>query len=333
MKFKLFLHVLIFYIFCPNITFGQNVVEENKILKADTINTINSNDTIVEVQDSIASEKIINKKKIKRAVLLSTGVPGLGQAFNRQIYKTPIYPGTIALSVVTGLRYRSRFNKFTDSINLTMPLSIEADSIRSRLRTKQNNARIISNSAFAMAGFMYIANIFDAFASAKIKAQSKNKGYSPLLSAYRSAALPGLGQIANKQYWKVPVFWALLAGSGVFATHYYNRKQCFTEHYLNRVRYNFEDEALIEKCFANENQDFLSSNLDLLDKRGDFKRKYEISILVMAGVYLLNVADALIYSHLNNFNIDDSLSFSVQPVYIPVASGNNYLGFNLKLTL
>jgi len=268
---------------------------------------------------------------IKRATLASTILPGLGQAFNKQIYKTPIYPGAMVFSISTGFGYRSIFNNYSDSLTLASNISIDGDSIRNRLRIKQNNARIVSNNAFAMAGFMYAANILDAFVSAQIKERSKNATYSPLLAAYRSAALPGLGQITNKQYWKVSVFWLLLSGTGVAAVYTNNKKRCYTNIYLNRVRYNYENTELINRCLSNPSR--ADDEAYLLQLRAFYKRYFEISLIGMGIAYALNIADALVYSHLNNFDMDDSLSISIQPVFIPVSASDNYFGINLKLSL
>jgi len=328
MKLKVLFSVCFFIL---SLVFCMAQTEEQNILESDTSLIISNDSTVVEVQDSTKKRPPVDKKKIKRAALASTILPGLGQTFNKQIYKTPIYPGAMVFSISTGLGYRSIFNKYTDSLGLAATILVGGDSIRSGLRHKQNNARKISNSAFAVAGFMYAANILDAYVSAQIKERSKNMSYSPMLAAYRSAALPGLGQITNKQYWKVPIFWLLLSGTGVAAVYTNNKKQCFTNIYLNRVRYNYEDMDLINRCLPNQNNNY--SDAALLELKDYYKRYFEISIIAMGLAYVFNIADALVYSHLNNFDIDDSLSISVQPTLVPTVNGNNYLGINIKLNL
>lgn len=324
----------VFYAFNSNFVFAQNSNIRIDTLKSDTTKLTISDTTLVEVQDSTTNKRPpVDKKKIRRAALASTVLPGLGQAFNKQIYKTPIYPGAMVFSISTGLAYRSRYNNYADSLDLASTITIGGDSIRNGLRIKQNNTRLISNSAFAMACFMYAANVLDAYVSAQIKQRSKNATYSPLLAAYRSAALPGLGQITNKQYWKVPVFWLLLSGTGVAAAYTNNKKRCFTNLYLNRVRYNYEDTELIDRCLANPSLIDRYDNDALLQLRAFYKRYFEISLIAMGVAYVLNIADALVYSHLNNFDMDDSLSISVQPVFMPSIAGDNYFGINLNLKL
>src|SRR5690606_6454807 len=42
----------------------------------------------------------------------------------------------------------------------------------------------------------------------------QEKNHSPKIATILSAALPGLGQVYNKSYWKVPVIYAGFAGLG-----------------------------------------------------------------------------------------------------------------------
>src|SRR6202008_2552166 len=48
------------------------------------------------------------------------------------------------------------------------------------------------------------------------------KKHSPKKAAIRSAILPGLGQVYNKKYWKVPIVWTAIAIP--IGTFIYNKK-------------------------------------------------------------------------------------------------------------
>ncbi|MES1225367.1 MAG: DUF5683 domain-containing protein, partial [Bacteroidota bacterium] len=46
-----------------------------------------------------------------------------------------------------------------------------------------------------------------------------NKKYNPNIALYRSAILPGWGQVTNKKYWKVPIIYAALGITTVVFFH------------------------------------------------------------------------------------------------------------------
>lgn len=306
------------------------------ILSAQQMDSLSiANDSLT--LSTIDTTVVINKEdtlkfKPKRAALLSTIVPGLGQAFNKQLYKTPIYSGGMVLSFATHLRYRNLFNQYSEELDkLTITLIPEEDSIRNLIRLDQNQSRRVANTALLMSGFFYLANIVDAYASAGIKNQSIERQHSPLLAAYRSAALPGLGQIYNKQYWKVPLVWAALAGTGAFVGYTYTRRKCYGDIYLNKVRYNYRDEALIERCLPNSTN--ADNEAELLRLRDFHKKNLERSILAMGAVYILNIADAMVYGHLRNFDIDDNLDLSVRPVFHYQINDVSFAGIGIVLKL
>ena len=121
---------------------------------------------------------------------------------------------------------------------------------------------------------------------------------SPARAAFYSAVLPGLGHIHLKQYWKVPVIYAGLGAGTYFYINNHNDYKRYREAYKRRLA-GFQDD------------EFYGSVTDkgLEEAQKTLKRNKELSLLVTAGVYVLNIVWANVDAHLLQFNVDENLTF------------------------
>ena len=132
---------------------------------------------------------------------------------------------------------------------------------------------------------------------------------------FKSLILPGLGQAANGQYWKMPILYAgfALCGYSIYFANYHY--QDFKQAYIYRTD---GDTSTIDKYDPFRGSDPVSYTKEQLKSARDYyRRNLELSIIITAGVYLLNVIDAYVSAHLLNFDITDDLSiqFSVPSIY------------------
>ncbi|WP_452223169.1 DUF5683 domain-containing protein [Lacinutrix chionoecetis] len=120
----------------------------------------------------------------------------------------------------------------------------------------------------------------------------------PTKAAFYSAVLPGLGQAYNKKYWKIPLVYAAL-GTGIYF-YVDNNKQ------YNRVR-----DAYKRRLAGFEDDEFQGRLTieGLQEAQKSFRRNKELSLLITAGLYALNIIDANVDAHLLQYNVDDNLSF------------------------
>jgi TM2 domain-containing membrane protein YozV len=132
-----------------------------------------------------------------------------------------------------------------------------------------------------------------------------SKKHNPTKATLFSAVLPGLGQIYNKKYCKVPVIYA---GFGVMTYFIYTN----TDEYLDfRCAY-------IESVngITNGNYAYLVnrySEQELLSAIEYYRRNLEISVLITALWYVLNIIDATVDAHLFTYNISQNLALRVAP--------------------
>ena len=154
---------------------------------------------------------------------------------------------------------------------------------------------------------------------------AQKRGLNPLAPAkagFYSAVLPGLGQIYNKRYWKVPIVWAAIGGSVYFYFNFNNRYQAFRSAFKNRrVGLPFE-----ENRFVNIPETITDDQLERLQNARQNDR--DQTLLVAILFYALNIVDANVDAHLKQFNIDDKLSMDmeIQPFLElnPVTNDPNY---------
>ena len=124
---------------------------------------------------------------------------------------------------------------------------------------------------------------------------------SPAKAAFYSAVLPGLGQVYNKSYWKVPLVYAAL-GTGIYF-------------YVNNTRqYNRYRDAYKRRLEGYNDDEF--SNLDdsrLITGQRFYQKNRDLSLIITFGLYVLNVVDASVDAHLAQFNVNENLS--IKPDY------------------
>lgn len=148
--------------------------------------------------------------------------------------------------------------------------------------------------------------------------------HSPKLATYMSMACPGLGQIYNQKYWKVPVIYA---GFGVCA-YIIATNQGFYKSYYNELKFRMDNG---DKPKASDMLTLSDDNV--IYYMNYYKRNRDLGIIVMGLIYMLNVVDATVDAHLFNFDVSENLSLNIQPnlIYYP-SLATNVGGLNLKLT-
>ncbi len=148
------------------------------------------------------------------------------------------------------------------------------------------------------------------------------KFHSPRKATLMSTFCPGLGQIYNKKYWKVPVIYA---GFGALAYSInYNQNKYKT--YLNAYK-----DALNGVPDAYTNLYANPENLNSLQHY--FHRYRDLSVIGVLALYLLNVVDASVDAHLFSFDVSENLSLNIHPTLINTAYVNHYqtgVSLNIK---
>lgn len=147
---------------------------------------------------------------------------------------------------------------------------------------------------------------------------------------------PGLGQIYNRSYWKVPILYggiATLSYLIIWNGRMYNDYQ------------NAYHDIVDNDPFTNSYEPFFynmpGADLNwkqntLKRKRDYYRRNRDLSIFGIIALYAISVIDAFVDAQLYNFSVSEDLSLQIEPVinhffYLKDAPNSNMLGFKCTI--
>ncbi len=124
---------------------------------------------------------------------------------------------------------------------------------------------------------------------------------NPTRAGLYSAVLPGLGQFYNKKYWKIPIVWGAV-GTGVgIAIWNDNQYKKYREYYIAKLN-GTPNEFIDSKPWLDK------TALGNVQDRAKRQRDYAIAITGL--IYILNIVDAVVDSHLYESRHDPDLTFT-----------------------
>ncbi len=121
------------------------------------------------------------------------------------------------------------------------------------------------------------------------------------------ALVPGLGQVYNHKYWKLPIVYTGFAVIGYFAV-------------TNRNEYRIYKDAYNCKVANPDCKNPLALKYDketLKMIRDYYRRNMQLSYIIGGAWFLLQMIDANVDAHLSHWNISNNLSLDVTPVIQP----------------
>ncbi len=168
---------------------------------------------------------------------------------------------------------------------------------------------------------------FEVMDTAKVPVLDKKKELNPpTRAALFAAAIPGLGQVYNKKYWKVPLAYG---GFVVFASLID----------FNNVRYELFRDALALKADDDDDTNptdirVANGTVDQLRRGRDrYRRDRDFNIILTFAWYGLTVADAVVDAHLSRFNINEDISAKLRPSIIDMGFNQPAVGIKLVFYL
>ncbi len=182
------------------------------------------------------------------------------------------------------------------------------------------------------------------------------ESYVKVRSAHKasmySLMFPGLGQAYNKKYWKIPILY-LGIGLNIYAINWNTKNykkyksgfKDFSAYY--DFKYQGENPAIpieepTSKSYENifTTVDFEKTSLSqdknyktfFQNGKDSYKHDRDLSYIILAGVYVLNIVDAAVDAHFTNFNVNDDLTIRVEPAISYSAFSGNSLCLRCQIT-
>jgi hypothetical protein len=152
----------------------------------------------------------------------------------------------------------------------------------------------------------------------------KKRDPGPRRATIMSAVVPGLGQIYNRKYWKLPIIYGLGGVLIIFAD------KNFKEYDKFKTAYSIRSDTMPGTTFFND-PDYKDKPQNLKLQRDGFLRIAQLDIILLTGLYVLQIVDAHVDAHLKNFEINDNLSLQVAPQLKYLPQNNLYSGVSLNL--
>ncbi len=146
----------------------------------------------------------------------------------------------------------------------------------------------------------------------------------PTRAVWLSALFPGLGQVYNRRYWKLPIIVGGYMGL-VYATSWNNN---MLNDYTRAYRDLMDNDPSTKSYMDFFPPNTLESDLDrswltsvMQSRKNYYRRNRDLCIISMVGVYLLAMVDAYVDASLSHFDLTPELSMDVSPVVFQEARG------------
>lgn len=156
---------------------------------------------------------------------------------------------------------------------------------------------------------------------------------TPKKAVIYSAIFPGLGQIYNRKYWKLPILYGGFVGltyaitwnNGYYRDYLGGYQDIMdsnpeTNRWQNLLPFGMDPESVDQKWFT-----------DVLQQRKDYYRYYrDLSIIGTFALYLLAIVDSYVDAQLFDFDMSPDLSMRIEPALLR-EERPNYMGSSYGL--
>ena len=224
-------------------------------------------------------------------------VPGLGQIYNRQWWKAPIFYAGIGAFMGGGFIFSNQARVAQDNWQNALNSGAPQPEI-DRFKAEMMGHRTTSTVFFALAGVTYLYQLADATFNYRGTTNHIRKATT------LAALFPGAGFVYTRTYWRLPIYYGGFAVIGTVID--YNDRS------YQRYKRAWEivtdgDPNTVDEFKGRYSADVLKNAKDA------YRRDRDFGIICMVGAYILSIIDTYVIATLKNWDVSDNLAVRVEP--------------------
>lgn len=227
-------------------------------------------------------------------------------------------PDRHAKPVKPSRRHSSPISNLPDSFPIGQPLNAPSLVVLDSVALSGDSLSIVPIDSVAVANAPLV-NPDDSVAGLKTE-KVFTFTPNPTKAVWMSALFPGLGQLYNRRYWKLPIVVGAYMGLG-YATNWNNTMlRDYTRAYSDIMDNDPSTNSYMDFFAPTVKEEDLDKRwlTDLLRRRKNmYRRNRDLCIICMVGVYALAMVDAYVDASLSHFDISPDLSVDIAPTLMP----------------
>lgn len=150
----------------------------------------------------------------------------------------------------------------------------------------------------------------------------------PTRAVWLSALCPGLGQVYNRRYWKLPIIVGAFMGLGYGTSWNNTQLSDYSRAYADLMDADPDTKSYMNffpPTTAEQDLDPTWLEKTLRSRKNYYRRNRDLCIIAMVGVYLLCMVDAYVDATMAHFDISPDLSMDLRPAIFDAPAPGTYL--------
>lgn len=158
--------------------------------------------------------------------------------------------------------------------------------------------------------------------------ESQANRFDPRKALLYAAILPGMGQVYNRKYWKLPLVYGGFISLGYGLNFYREQHLEIRGHLFTNLESGIGANQMNPALPSPFHQTTTQTIRTLVDRT---RRQRDFFVLLMGGMYLLQMVDAHVDAHLKEFDVNPHLQVRLEPALRHDALTGQTMGMALIL--